>query len=415
MSDRRILVVSQMFPPEMGGNASRTGEIARRLEDDGWEVTAVAPAKSYPPGEYERSWSRHETERWEDMAVHRLWTWQPVGPDPGILVRLAYYLVFAFHAMAWVTVHADEYDAIVTTAPPIFTALSALPAAVLKGNPLFVDQQDLWIEAAAGLGFIEKDGLLARLSRLYQSVVFAVAERIFVTTDEMDRRLRRRYRHVGPEKTVPVPNGVDTTEFTPADDPPDDTLVFCGHVGHPRAIPVYLEAMTRMENDVRLRVVGGGDRLPAVKRRAEELGIQQNVTFHGTVDGDRVPELVADSTVGIAPIRMDESLEYSVPIKVYEYMSCGLPVVATDIGAVTEFMDESGGGVAVENDPDAVADALDALLDDRRKRRRFGQRGRAFVRDRYDWTAIGKHLSDTIRRSATDDTEEAEPIAVAEG
>lgn len=415
MSDRRILVVSQMFPPEMGGNASRTGEIARRLADDGWDVTAVAPHKSYPPGEYGRSWSRHETERWEGMEVHRLWTWQPTSPDPGLVVRLAYYLVFAFHAMAWVTSHADEYDAIVTTAPPIFTALAALPAALWKQKPLFVDQQDLWIEAAAGLGFIEKDGVLAKLSRLYQSAVFAVAERIFVTTAEMDRRLRRRYRHVEPEKTVRVPNGVDTSEFTPDDDAPDDTLVFCGHVGHPRAIPVYLEAMTRMDNDVRLRVVGGGDRLPAVKRRAAELGLGDAVTFHGTVEGDQVPELVADSTIGVAPIRMDESLEYSVPIKVYEYMACGLPVVATDIGAVTEFMEESGGGVAVENDPDAVAEALDALLDDERRRRRLGRSGREFVRNRYDWAAIGQHLSDAIRRVATDEREAAEPIAVAEG
>jgi len=94
------VIVSQRYPPEKGGNASRIHDTAVNLGDE-FNVTVLAPSLCYPPGNFERTWKRKQTERDEGVIVHRLWTWQPQRENPPLLRRLPYYVIFALHAALW--------------------------------------------------------------------------------------------------------------------------------------------------------------------------------------------------------------------------------------------------------------------------------------------------------------------------
>ena len=393
----KVLVITQAFPPEMGGNASRMGDSVSYLADDGWETTVVAPQPCYPPGNFERSWARHTVEHHHGAEVHRLWTWQPATADPSFANRMAYYLLFAVHALLWTLVHGRRYDVYLCTTPPIFTSIPALAASVRFRKPLVVDVRDLWIDAAVGLGFLNREGVATRLSRGYRGFVFRTAARVLTTTDVMRERTAEDHPRVAPETLVVVPNGVDTETFSPRERQRDRTVVYIGNVGYMMDFEAAVRSMQYVESSLRMRFVGDGDRRPDVERLVDELGLGDRISFHDPVERDEVPDVLSEAMIGLVPLKPIPSLEYAVPIKVYEYMACKLPIVGTGSGAIETVVEEADTGVLVDNEPRTLAAALDALAADPERGARLGENGFQCATERYDRRVISERLSEILQ------------------
>ncbi len=398
----RVVVVSQHYPPDRSGNASRVRDTAVQLRNEGWDVTVLAPPPAFPHGQFSRTWRRRSTRTDDGVTVTRLWAWQPTTEDPGFFSRLAYYVLFPLHAFLWLLVNHRRYDAVVTSSPPIFTGIAALPIARLRGVPWIVDVRDLWIDASIGLGFISEGGLPERLSRRLQATILRTADRITVTTTVLGDRLADQYG-VRDSKIVHLPNGVDTAEYEPEDADPDSdpTIVYTGNVGHAQDLEACVRAMSAVDSsDATLLIVGDGDKADELKRLVEDDGLGDRVKFTGLVPRADIPGILNDAMIGVAPLKRMETLEYAVPTKAYEYMSCELPVVATGVGEIESLIDESGGGVFVENDPEALAEVFDTLLEDEELRGSLGANGREHMIERYDRgvvaSRLGRLLSEVI-------------------
>jgi glycosyltransferase involved in cell wall biosynthesis len=393
--ENSLLVISQTFPPEKGGNASRIHDLTRFMTDE-WDVTVVAPSKCYPHGEYEFTWGRHEHREVDGINLHRLWAWQPTDPDPSFFSRIVYYVTFAIHAFLWSAAHIDDHDVVMTTSPPLFTGFVALPFAALSDVPWVLDVRDVWIDASVGLGFISEGGLAERLSRAYRRVELQVASLVTVTTDGTIDVLEDEY-DVSAEFTV-IPNGVDTNRFKPAELDPDaePVLIYTGTIGHAQPLEVCMEAVAALDVPLRFRVVGDGDLREDLQRRVRELGVDDKVEFTGFVPRKTIPELLSRATVGIAPIAADESLRYAVPTKLYEYMACGLPVITVGEGEIERVVENSEGGLVADEDAADIAAAIERLFTDEDLRRRMGRNGRQHVVNHYDRRAIAMEFTERL-------------------
>ncbi|MEF8801946.1 glycosyltransferase family 4 protein [Natronomonas sp.] len=430
---RRVVFVSQMYPPEKGGNASRIHDTATQLQNGDWNVSVLCPPPSYPPGEFDRSWQRSRTEVVDGVSVHRLWSWQPAVENPGMARRLPYYLLFGIHAMVWLLLNVRKYDVVVTSTPPISTGAPGLLAAVL-GKPWLVDVRDLWIDASISLGYLEAGGAVERLSRRFQRLVLHTADAISVTTQTLGREIQDQYGDSLGEKQLVIPNGVDTERFeleretqpggvlageatskepqgTSRDSPgvasresatdggQKPTIVYTGNLGTAQDLEACIRSLTHLEHqDAVLRLVGGGDMESELRELARELGVAERVDFVGTVPRTDVPTYLHEATVGVAPLKDGEALAYAMPTKVYEYLACGLPTVVTGNGEIERFIDESGAGLHAANDPKSVAERLDRLLADEGLRDRMGRQGRDHVVTHYDRRAIADELSEKLHQ-----------------
>jgi len=417
MSDDRghVVFISQMYPPEKGGNASRIHDTAKNLQDHGWSVTVVAPPPSYPPGEFDPTWRRTDTEVIDGVCVHRLWTWQPRTENPGMARRLPYYLLFGIHVMWWLLWNARRHDVVVTSTPPISTGAPGFVASLL-GVPWIVDVRDLWIDASISLGYLRAGSRIERISRWFQRTVLETADRISVTTPATAATIGDTYGESLESKTLVFPNGVDTTRFRPAPESDGGTavldttataavsepaaaaerpkIVYTGNLGAAQDLESCIRAMAHISTDAALlRLVGGGDLESRLRALTAELGLEDRVEFVGTVDRAEIPHILATATIGIAPLADTEELAYAMPTKVYEYLACGLPTVTTGRGELKQFIRTSGGGMHVDNDPAAIAEAFDALLADEDRRERMGKAGRQHVVERYDRSAIAGQLA----------------------
>jgi glycosyltransferase involved in cell wall biosynthesis len=416
-NNRRVVFVSQRYPPEQGGNASRIRDTAVNLSEQGWDVTVLAPVKSYPFGEFERSRAWHTRESEREIAVHRFWTWQPQTTGPSLVHRLAYFLVFALQALWWLLRNVRRYDIVITSSPPITTELSGIAVSLL-GKPWVTDIRDLWIDAAVGLGHIEEGGLPERAARRFQRFALRTADKITVTTDATTEELEASYGPGIKSKTVLIPNGVDADVFVASDDDVGETgstdssaagqpvIVYTGNIGSAQDLESCVKAMDRLaDEDAVLRLVGSGDLIPELKRLVDELSLADRVEFTGLVPRETVPKILNEATVGVAPLKDTAALKYAMPTKVYEYLACGLPTLVTGGDHIEWFIRESGGGVHVDNDPERIAEALDELLADANYRTELAERGHDHVVAQYTREGIARRLSDEL--GALVDTDDA--------
>lgn len=408
VENRQVVIVSQMFPPEPGGNASRAGDFAGELAGLGWDVHVLAPPPSMPPETFDRDWTRARSTRHGDATVSRLWTWQPREEDPSFGHRLAYFLIFAIHALLWVLWNHRRIDVILTTTPPISTHIPGYGATFL-GIPWIIDVRDRWIEASISLGYLTPGGTIERASRAWHARALRKADRVTVTTETLGNELVTSYGAELRNRILQLPNGADPDRFDP--DPDDQrsdggtttepadraTIIYTGNLGSAQALEPFIRAMTHLDPErVHLLLIGGGDRESHLRQVAKVCDVTDRVTFHPPVDRANIPSYLRSAKIGIAPLKPLESLRYAVPSKMYEYFACELPVIVTGAGEIERIIEASGGGVHVKSESREIARAISELLEDRTTRREMGRRGRAYILEEYDRRKLATRLSDEL-------------------
>lgn len=400
---RQIGIISQQYPPDKSGHASRIENMATNFADRGWDVEVIAPPPCFPHGEFDRDYYRSDQVRKQDVTVHRLWAWQPTEADPGIVSRLAYYITFAAHAFVWLLITRHRYDVVMTTTPPISTGLAGF-VTVLTDTLWLVDVRDLWIDASVSLGFIPEDGIVEHASRYFQRQVLHTSDTIAVTTETLGDHLCEEYGATLSEKVLLVPNGVDMNRFASADangaviDSDGPAIVYVGNIGHAQALDECIRAMGRLDHDAELYLIGSGDAVPALREVVADAGVEDAVEFTGPIPHEDVPSVLKNAEIGIAPLLDDSELDYAMPTKVYEYMGAGLPVVTTGQGEIERFIEQSGGGIHTTTDPDDIATAFDSLLASESQRRERGRSGQNYVSPTYDRGHIAARFDEQIHQ-----------------
>lgn len=149
-----------------------------------------------------------------------------------------------------------------------------------------------------------------------------------------------------------------------------------------------IEAFGRLHaaaSNTHLLIVGDGPGREALEQYARSNGFAAAVTFTGNVPHDAIPDYIAAMDVTVAPYKPYENFYYS-PIKIFEYMIMGKPVVAGRIGQVEEVIDHAETGLLFE--PGNIAELTAALLqlvNEAALRRRLGENARVWVQKERTW------------------------------
>jgi L-malate glycosyltransferase len=169
--------------------------------------------------------------------------------------------------------------------------------------------------------------------------------------------LRQLALKTAPEQAIAViPNGVDTTAFTPSVRIRSGLRVLCvSRLIARKGIDVLLEALARIDDPmVTLRLVGRGDQEEDLKTHAATLGITDRVEFAGYVPHEELPRLYQEADAFALPSK-NEGMSNTV----LEAMACGLPLLLTDTGGTSELLrDGENGFIIKDNSPADIAEKL---------------------------------------------------------
>jgi glycosyltransferase involved in cell wall biosynthesis len=215
---------------------------------------------------------------------------------------------------------------------------------------------------------------------------------------------------VDPARAHVVPNGVDPTQFQPG--PPDRSVrvrwglgdgPVLGYVGGLRpwhgvgALPALLERLVGRYEGVRLVIAGDGPLRGELERAISGAGLAAKAVFTGSIPHDEVPALIRSFDLALAPYDRFERPFYFSPLKLFEYMACGIPVVAADLGQIAEIVDGDSGLVYPAGDLDGLTAACEELLSDPILRRRQGEAAADKVRGRHTWDHNAARVTELAR------------------
>jgi glycosyltransferase involved in cell wall biosynthesis len=204
-----------------------------------------------------------------------------------------------------------------------------------------------------------------------------------------------------------IPNGVDARLFSPARDEtapdlgPEPTIAFCGSFRPWHGMDDLLEAFRIVVAEhvpgARLVCVGDGPLRRDFERNAREAGLADRVHVTGLVPQHEVPRWLREASVAVAPYPRIEGFYFS-PLKIYEFLSMGLPVVAADTGEIPSLLGDGERGLLYEpGQPRELARALAQLLADAPRAQRMGRRGRRWVLDHATWSRRVDAILDGVR------------------
>lgn len=327
-----------------------------------------------------------------------------VGSNPGRFGPLQLLSVVmrstAMLASAAVTVQADCLH--LGKAQPI-NGMAALLANRIRPRPLYLDCDDY--EAGSN-----------RFSAAWQQRVFAwwenylpaLASGVTVNT----RFLAERVAELGvPEgHIVHVPNGVELATFLPQ--PPAQAeglrhalqlegrriIAYAGTLSlqnHP--VDLLIDALPRLlerEPRTALLMIGGGEDLPHLQAEVRRRGLRDAVRFTGHVPRPLLRALLGLAEISVDPVHDDAVARARSPLKIFESLALGTPVVTADVGDRRELLGDGTAGLLVApGDPLALADGIADLLADRQTLAAMRRRSLEHVQG-YDWQILARRFAE---------------------
>jgi len=273
---------------------------------------------------------------------------------------------------------------------------TGVPVVSVIHHPLHLDRE---ADFAIDPSFVKRVRRTLYFPLLMQQQVAKRLARI-VTVSEASRREIQRCFGI-PEKEVRVVyNGTDADLFAPTPGQRIETdLLFVGRTeDRKKGIGTLLQAMALLPESITLKIIDG--RIPdhgLVPRLVEKYGIGHRVVLERR--WLELPELIAQYSTARAAVVPSHFEGFGFPAS--EAMSCGVPVVASDAGALPEVIGPDGhaGRLFASRDPQALATAIAELLSDPQRCAQMGRNARARVQSVFRWSDAAAQLVEVFEEA----------------
>ena len=209
-------------------------------------------------------------------------------------------------------------------------------------------------------------------------------------------------------KTAVIPNGTDPDLFRPLDarecrkytglEGYTSIVGFVGSCYPYHDVNCLIDAAPLIWSripDVKFVIVGDGYMRQIWMQRTAERNVADRFLFTGAIPYEEIPYYMNAFTVCVAPFTIERNTKIGLsPMKLYDYMACGKPVVGSDIEGVGNLLKEAQAGVVVPpEDPYALAEAVVQLLRCGDLRDRMGRNGRMVVEREYTWARTAERVA----------------------
>jgi glycosyltransferase involved in cell wall biosynthesis len=203
-----------------------------------------------------------------------------------------------------------------------------------------------------------------------------------------------QYYGVPQDRIVLIPNGVNLERFSPTPDDRSSTrqelqltkattvLLFVGHEFERKGLIHAIAALAEPRMEDAVLIVAGSGKIPAFECHARRFGVERRVLFLGPRSD--LPRLYRAADAFVFPTGYE-----SFSLTCMEAMACGLPVFATAVGGIEDYLVDGVNGRVIVADGRVIAAALAPMLDDPTLRERYSEGALATARD-HGWSRIAE-------------------------
>ncbi len=367
----RLLVITNLFFPDRGGGASVFSDLCFGLVERGWDVTVFTTHPYYPEWRRKCEGSRWRLGREEirGVTVLRHGLYVPASPSK-LMPRVLYELSFGA-SLSRSLLRGGNFDAVMVYCPMLGAVLFAAIRQLLRGEPLWLNVQDIPADAAAASG-ISESGLFDRVANRLQHWLFNRADVWSTISPVMLERVSTIRARNQPVYLCPnwlngsladhiaaLPSKLGRMPVSPV------RLLYAGNIGKKQGLLEFCQRLGETGMAFRFQIHGDGGEADTVRRWIAE-GSDARFAFGEFLDEAGFTRALHDTDVFVITEKPGSGASF-IPSKLIPGIASGTPVLAVcdRSGPLGSELSAAGLGVLVEwADVDRIEDRFRELTGD---------------------------------------------------
>jgi len=265
-------------------------------------------------------------------------------------------------------------------------------------------------------GDLEKEARLQGCSilrikglNIIEKICYRIASKIITITPMIKKTISTKY-NINPHKIIVIHNGVNTILFKPlnlnkvrVEQRLSDDSYYVGYIGNLavwqgveyliKSLPYVLKKNPK----VKCLIVGDGIEKSKLEILTKQLKLEKNIIFMGNIPYYIIPKYINAFDICVAPFIKARSGGTS-PLKLYEYLSCGKPVIASNIRGVSDLLKDLVVIFKPEDEKDLAAKVI-KLIESPGLRKQLGEQGRSFVLRGHSWKDVAYKISKILQEA----------------
>ena len=391
---KKILLISQYFPPDISGGGTRAFNYAKCLADkyDVTVITAFPHLHFAVPKKYRKKVLVKE----RDQGFDIIRVFVPSLLHSSIKNRIFLHVSFIFSS--FFGLFSTKPDVIIASEPNLFCIIPAYIFSKIRGGKIIRVVDDLWPEVIYERFQVKSSIIKGFLNRLAK-FSYTEPEIILPLTDEAKKHIEENY-NIDESKIEVIEHGVDEKifDFKEKDREEFFTLMYSGAIVDSYDFDLILNAAKNLkEKKIRFIIRGKGELKEGIldKIRKEKL---TNVSIDDTiVPYEEISTVLSKADVFLIPMKDESTLNMSLPTKILEYKAIGRPIICCSSGAPGNFVEKTKSGVKLEyGDLNEFIKCIIKLKENPELCKEMGRNGRIFVEENLTFEKIGNRLSETI-------------------
>lgn len=210
-----------------------------------------------------------------------------------------------------------------------------------------------------------------------------------------------------PEKTHVIRAGIDHERYDPTKYSlklrekyhilqDDIVILFIGWLYHFSGLKELIKEFSKVHEEypkLKILICGDGDAFSELESLVNEFKLNSKVILSGKIPFEEVPEHISISNICVLPAYKNETMKHIVPIKMYEYMIMGKPVVATRLPGILKEFGQDNGVIYIDDSKDAINVIIDMLAQNTVDEN--GKRARNYVKN-LNWDTITNQFEQVL-------------------
>jgi len=396
-----VLILSQIFPPDLGGSATRAYNVAKGLLAHNVNVTVIAGFPHYPTGNVPKHLRKKALaiEYLDGMKVIR--AYMPPIPAKGFINRIILFISFMLSSL-FPFFLVRRIDGIFAANPQVLSIYPALIYKFFHRCPVVLNVDDLWPEDIEPE--ITRSSLIRRLGEVLAKIAYVMADAITPISPGYTKVIKGKYG-IPESKIHVVRGGVNTSKFKPMPSKNNGkfTVLYSGAFSVAYDFDQVLKAAKILEKyeDVEIILQGGGELLHHVKQKVTEMKLKNVKIIDKILSRQDVAKLMSEVDTLLLPLRDFGRPYLGISSKLYEYQAVGKPIICCADGQPAEYVNETRSGIVVKpGDYKALANAILYLKDNSEIAEKLGASGRNYVVEKLSIESIGREMMNVFQQIA---------------
>jgi glycosyltransferase involved in cell wall biosynthesis len=285
------------------------------------------------------------------------------------------------------------------------------------GIPTIAGMGAVLVEEAVQADVFKENSLYYKSSKKFVNYVLTECSALICASESMKELLIRNYGAT-PDKVEVIPNGANPVSAQDATEDmtkishknnsnnatEDKKIIYAGILDLWERVDLLIESMPYVLQkfpQVKLLIVGEGRLKHELIELVEKRNLKKNISFLGLKPRNETFEIMATCDVAVLPSSVDLVRKVACPIKLFDYMSVGLPIVTVDVGWWSDIVRSRNTGFVTQAEPRSFGGGICKALEDKKSKNIYGNNGKQVIATEFNWLDISRKLM-TIYKNTID-------------